>query len=550
MPGEDAPEHRHTQHAFRFVVEGEGVWTVVGGDPVAMRRGDFLPQAGWNWHAHCNASAKPMAWLDGLDIPFQYLTETQFFEPVREQLSEGERITPDRSRAERLWGHPGLRPVAAGRLRPASPLLAYRWEHTDRALADQLALEAEGFGGTVEPGHAAVRFTNPATGSDVLPTIRAEMHRIARGTETAPVLETGSSMYQVFDGSATVTVGDRTWSVTRQPFRGAILAAVLGPFRGRPERLRLRRPRPVPLQRLTYLRGAQAQPLARGRKHPLRLATIRIDGSTRAVKADGDTLIDLGASDVGELLSHEGWADRATAATAAVAAAWPAAGAAYAPLVPRPSKVVCVGLNYRTHIQEMGRDLPKYPTLFAKFADALIGARDDIVRPAETGQFDWEAELAVIIGSSARHARGAAAKRAIGGFTIVNDVTCRDWQFRTREWLQGKTWDSSTPVGPFLVTPDELPGGVRPALGVRLLVDGEVMQSDSTADLLFDPVALVEYVSTIVRLNRGDIIATGTPGGVGHARKPPRFLVAGETVVTEIEGLGRQENRVVKEPSP
>jgi 2-keto-4-pentenoate hydratase/2-oxohepta-3-ene-1,7-dioic acid hydratase in catechol pathway len=282
----------------------------------------------------------------------------------------------------------------------------------------------------------------------------------------------------------------------------------------------------------------------------LRLATIRIDGATRAVKADGDTLIDLGASDVGELLSHEGWADRARAATAAVAAAWPAAGAVCASLVPRPSKVVCVGLNYRTHIQEMGRDLPEYPTLFAKFADALIGATDDIVRPAETGQFDWEAELAVIIGSPARHARGAAAEQAIAGFTILNDVTCRDWQFRTREWLQGKTWDSSTPVGPFLVTPDELPGGVRPALGVRLLVDGEVMQSDSTADLLFDPVALVEYVSTIVRLNPGDIIATGTPGGVGHARKPPRFLVGGETVVTEIEGLGRQENRVVKEPVP
>jgi gentisate 1,2-dioxygenase len=215
MPGEDAPEHRHTQHAFRFVVEGEGVWTVVGGDPVAMRRGDFLPQAGWNWHAHHNATARPMAWLDGLDIPFQYLTETQFFEPGRDQLSEGERITPDRSRAERLWGHPGLRPVAAGPLPPGSPLLAYRWEHTDRALADQLALEAEGFGGTVEPGHAAVRFTNPATGSDVLPTIRAEMHRIARGTQTAPVRETGSSVYLVFDGSGTVTAGDRTWSVTR-----------------------------------------------------------------------------------------------------------------------------------------------------------------------------------------------------------------------------------------------------------------------------------------------------------------------------------------------
>ncbi len=215
MPGEDAPEHRHTQHAFRFVVEGEGVWTVVGGDPVPMRRGDFLPQAGWHWHAHHNATAEPMAWIDGLDIPIQYVMEAQFFEPGRDQLSEGERTTPDRSRAERLWGHPGLRPLSATNLAHGSPLLAYRWEHTDRALADQLAIESEGFGGTVEPGHAAVRFTNPATGADALPTMRAEMHRVRRGVETAPVQETGSSVYQVFDGSGTVTVGDRRWTVTR-----------------------------------------------------------------------------------------------------------------------------------------------------------------------------------------------------------------------------------------------------------------------------------------------------------------------------------------------
>jgi acylpyruvate hydrolase len=197
----------------------------------------------------------------------------------------------------------------------------------------------------------------------------------------------------------------------------------------------------------------------------------------------------------------------------------------------------------------MGRDLPEYPTLFAKFADALIGAHDHIVRPEETDEFDWEAELAIIIGSPVRRARGAPAEQAIAGFTVLNDITCRDWQFRTREWLQGKIWDSSTPVGPYLVTPDELPGGVRPVLGLQLLVDGELMQADSTADLLFDPVALVEYVSTIVRLSPGDIIATGTPGGVGHARQPQRFLVGGETVVAEIEGLGRLENRVVKESS-
>jgi gentisate 1,2-dioxygenase len=215
MPGEDAPEHRHTQHAFRFVFEGEGVWTVVGGDAVPMRRGDFLPQPGWNWHAHHNATNEPMAWIDGLDIPFQYQAETQFFEFGRESIYEEERITPARSRSEQLWGHPGLLPVAAAASGPGTPLLAYKWEHTDAALRDQLDLEKHGYGGTVEPGHAAVRYSNPRTAGDVLPTIRAELHRVVRGAETAPAREVGSSVYQVFDGSGTVTAGDNTWAVSR-----------------------------------------------------------------------------------------------------------------------------------------------------------------------------------------------------------------------------------------------------------------------------------------------------------------------------------------------
>lgn len=215
MPGEDAPEHRHTQNAFRFVVEGEGVWTVVGRDPVPMRRGDFLPQAGWNLHAHHNAADRPMAWIDGLDIPFQYEVEAQFFEFGRDRISDEERTTPERSRSQRLWGHPGIAPVSQLGEVPGSPLLCYRWEDTDRALTDQLELEAEGFGGTVEHGHAAIRFTNPTNAGDVLPTIRTEFHRIASGRETAPVRETGSSVYQVFDGAGTVTVGDFSWSVTR-----------------------------------------------------------------------------------------------------------------------------------------------------------------------------------------------------------------------------------------------------------------------------------------------------------------------------------------------
>jgi gentisate 1,2-dioxygenase len=215
MPGEDAPEHRHTQNAFRFVVEGEGVWTVVERDPVPMRRGDFLPQAGMNWHAHHNSAGAPMAWIDGLDIPFQYDVEGQFFDFGRDELTEPEHATPDRSRAERLWGHPGLVPVSRFQPSEGSPLLRYRWEDTDAALTDQLELEREGYPGTVEPGHAVVRYTNPTTAQDVLPTIRAQFHRIRAGTQTAPRRETGSSVYQVFDGSGRVGVGDTSWSVQR-----------------------------------------------------------------------------------------------------------------------------------------------------------------------------------------------------------------------------------------------------------------------------------------------------------------------------------------------
>jgi acylpyruvate hydrolase len=192
----------------------------------------------------------------------------------------------------------------------------------------------------------------------------------------------------------------------------------------------------------------------------------------------------------------------------------------------------------------MGRDLPEHPTLFSKFSDTLIGATDDIMRPAETEAFDWEVELAVVIGTTVRRASTKQAEEAIAGFSVLNDITCRDWQFRTREWLQGKNWDSSTPVGPYLVTPDELPGGVRPTLDVKLTVDGAVMQSDNTSDLLFDPVYLVEYISTMIRLNPGDIIATGTPGGVGHARKPEVYLHGGEFVVAEIAGIGALANHV------
>jgi len=210
---EVAPEHRHSQNAFRFVVEGEGVWTVVNGDPVAMRRGDFLLTPGWHFHGHHNETDAPMAWIDGLDIPFVHYTDTGFFEFGSDRVTD--ESTPDVSRSERLWGHPGLRPLSGLEDTMSSPIAAYRWEHTDAALRDQLELEEAGHPATVEPGHAAVRYVNPTTGGDVMPTIRAEFHRLRPGVRTTTRREVGSSVYQVFDGSGVFVIAGEEHPVER-----------------------------------------------------------------------------------------------------------------------------------------------------------------------------------------------------------------------------------------------------------------------------------------------------------------------------------------------
>jgi len=205
-PGEDAPEHRHSQNAFRFVLEGEGVWTVVDGDPVAMRRGDLLLTPGFRFHGHHNVAREPMAWLDGLDIPLVHHIDAGFFETGSEGPSV--RDTPARCRAERVWGHPGLIPTAERAPKAASPLVAYRWEHTNRALDDQLELEDAGYhDATFERSHAAVTYTNPV-GGDILPTIRAEFHRLRAGARTQSRREVGSSVWQVFQGAGMATIGD------------------------------------------------------------------------------------------------------------------------------------------------------------------------------------------------------------------------------------------------------------------------------------------------------------------------------------------------------
>ena len=209
-PRENAPEHRHSQSAFRFVLEGDGVWTVVDGDPVAMRRGDLLLTPGWHFHGHQNVSDVPMAWLDGLDIPLVSATDQGFFEFGPNVVRDT--TTPAFSRSERLWGYPGLTPVSAVGTRPSSPFMAYRWEHTDAALSGQLELERQDRPGVLDRGHAAVRFTNPTSGGDALTTIRTEMHRLLAGVTARPGRTSASSVWQVFSGGGVVVLDglDRT----------------------------------------------------------------------------------------------------------------------------------------------------------------------------------------------------------------------------------------------------------------------------------------------------------------------------------------------------
>ena len=179
---------------------------MVNGDPVAMRRGDLLLTPGWNFHGHHNDTAESMAWIDGLDIPFSHYTDVGFFEFGSERVTD--EASPDLSRAERLWAHPGLRPLSALDHKVSSPLSAYRWEFTDAALREQLALEDEGFPATVEQGHAAIRYVNPTTGGDVMPTIRCEFHRVRGGFATPSRHEVGSSVWQVFEGRGSVVLGE------------------------------------------------------------------------------------------------------------------------------------------------------------------------------------------------------------------------------------------------------------------------------------------------------------------------------------------------------
>ena len=276
----------------------------------------------------------------------------------------------------------------------------------------------------------------------------------------------------------------------------------------------------------------------------MKLATLRTgeNSTTAALAVGNETYLPLPYSNVGTLLADSGWRN---AVQAAVDAAPTGAGAVkasedcLAPLLPTAGKVICCGLNYGDHILEMGRDLPEYPTLFAKYADTLTGATDAIdVYGSE--RVDWEAELAVVVGSRLFQADESQAQAAIAGYTVANDVSMRDWQNRTLQWFQGKAFDATTPVGPVMLTSDEAGSSFE----VKGYVNGELVQSGNTATLVFGPAQLLSYISQFTVLRPGDLVLTGTPGGVGMGMKPPRFLRDGDVLTTEIAGIGSLQNIV------
>jgi 2-keto-4-pentenoate hydratase/2-oxohepta-3-ene-1,7-dioic acid hydratase in catechol pathway len=215
--------------------------------------------------------------------------------------------------------------------------------------------------------------------------------------------------------------------------------------------------------------------------------------------------------------------------------------------VPDPRKIICIGLNYRDHAAESGVSPPSEPILFSKYATALIGHGASIVLPAASQEVDYEAELVVVIGRGGRHIARTRGLEHVGGYAVGHDVSARDWQLNKpgKQWMAGKTFDTFAPVGPELVSPDEIPDPHN--LGIRLRLNGQTMQNSSTSQLIFQVDELVAYLSGVFTLEPGDLIFTGTPPGVGMARKPPVWLKPGDVVEVEIDHLGTLRNTVISE---
>ncbi|HEY2716855.1 MAG TPA: fumarylacetoacetate hydrolase family protein [Solirubrobacterales bacterium] len=271
----------------------------------------------------------------------------------------------------------------------------------------------------------------------------------------------------------------------------------------------------------------------------MRLANFERDGEVRAGRVEGDSIAPLAAPPIDAGLDLE--ALLAAPAEAAI----PLTDVRLLAPVLRPGKVLCLGLNYHGHVTESKRELPTYPVLFAKFADSIIGPADEIVAPPESEQIDYEAELVVVIGRRARRVSAAEALGVVAGYSIANDVTMRDYQYKSHQWLQGKTWPRSTPVGPWLVTGEEIDDAA--SLGISLALNGEEMQSSNTERMIYGVAETISLLSQFTELSPGDLVLMGTPGGVGYRRDPQVFLEPGDRVEVRIEGIGSIENRVIAE---
>jgi 2-keto-4-pentenoate hydratase/2-oxohepta-3-ene-1,7-dioic acid hydratase in catechol pathway len=212
-----------------------------------------------------------------------------------------------------------------------------------------------------------------------------------------------------------------------------------------------------------------------------------------------------------------------------------------APL-PRPPKIICVGLNYRDHAAECNAEIPKVPTIFSKYTTAIIGPGEAIVLPKHSKEPDYEAEFAVVIGKGGRYISKDRWRDHVFGYTNLNDVSARDFQMATSQWMIGKTFDTFAPIGPAIVTADEIPD--PHALDIQMIINGEVLQSSNTSQMVFRIADLIEHISSVFTLEPGDIISTGTPAGVGEAKKPPRWLRPGDKVVVRISGIPELSSEV------
>src|SRR5438552_8842558 len=287
----------------------------------------------------------------------------------------------------------------------------------------------------------------------------------------------------------------------------------------------------------------------------MRFATIETRTGPRAVVVEGQQYIDVHALNptVPESLRQIFAAGPAALRAAQETARLPTAekqelaSAKLLPPIPDPHKIVCLGLNYADHAKEGGVPIPKDPVLFSKYATALIGQGDAIVLPPVSKEVDYEAELVIVVGKRGRHLTADQATDYVAGYTIGHDVSDRDWQLKKdgKQWMVGKTFDTFAPTGPVFVTADEVPNPHN--LGIRLRRNGETMQNSNTSQMIFSVAAIIAYLSQVFTLEPGDLIFTGTPPGVGFARKPPVYLQAGDVVEVEIDGIGLLRNPVVGE---